>query len=60
MFPGCNKIMMAEVDGCETVCELRKRREFHPTAVFALTDKGMKGDHEKCLQALGLCRQAGQ
>ena len=44
-------VMMPEMDGYETMREIRKLGEYRSLPILALTAKAMKGDREKCIEA---------
>ena len=44
-------IMMPEMDGIDTMREIRKLSQFRHLPIIAVTAKAMKGDREKCIAA---------
>ena len=44
-------IMMPEMDGYETMKEIRKQKKFKNLPIIAVTAKAMKGDRSKCIEA---------
>ncbi|MEZ0262221.1 MAG: HAMP domain-containing protein [Alphaproteobacteria bacterium] len=44
-------IMMPEMDGMQTIREIRKIAKFKNLPIIAVTAKAMKGDREKCLES---------
>src|SRR2546422_1672530 len=44
-------VMMPEMDGYETIREIRRMDEFRDLPIITLTAKAMKGDREKCIEA---------
>ena len=44
-------IMMPEMDGMETIQEIRKVSQLKNLPIVAVTAKAMKGDREKCIEA---------
>jgi len=43
--------MMPEMDGYQTMEQIRKNPKFRRLPIVALTAKAMKGDREKCMEA---------
>ena len=44
-------IMMPEMDGIDTMREIRRLAQFRHLPIIAVTAKAMKGDREKCIEA---------
>lgn len=44
-------MMMPEMDGYETIREIRKQQQFQRLPIMAVTAKAMTGDREKCIVA---------
>ncbi len=44
-------MMMPELDGYETIREMRTHSEYRKIPILAITAKAMKGDREKCIAA---------
>src|SRR5262245_30895890 len=44
-------IMMPELDGMETIREIRRDPKLRKMPIVAVTAKAMKGDREKCIEA---------
>ncbi len=44
-------IMMPEMDGYETMHQIRKKPQYHQLPILAITAKAMKDDRNKCIEA---------
>ena len=44
-------MMMPEMDGYQTIREIRRHQEFKKIPILAVTAKAMRGDREKCIAA---------
>jgi CheY-like chemotaxis protein len=44
-------IMMPEMDGYETMKQVRKKQQYRNLPIIAVTAKAMVGDREKCIRA---------
>ncbi len=44
-------IMMPEMDGLDTMRQIRQMKQFESLPIIALTAKAMQGDREKCIKA---------
>ena len=42
---------MPEIDGIDTIREIRKLHDCRDLPIIAVTAKAMKGDREKCIEA---------